>query len=198
MPSLCSLLAALISMTTSVTLRTLDTTCSMVDPACSTSLLPSVTLVTESSISCLISLAAAAERCARLRTSEATTAKPRPCSPARAASTAAFNARILVWKAIPSITLIMSTILRDEVLIASIVVTTWCTTSPPSLAIAEADAASWFACRAFSAFCFTVEVSCSMAEAVSSSEPACCSVREERSRLPEAISLEARAMVLTL
>ena len=35
----------------------------------------------------LISLAASAERCARARTSEATTAKPRPASPARAAST---------------------------------------------------------------------------------------------------------------
>jgi len=37
-------------------------------------------------ISALISLAAAAARCARLRTSPATTAKPRPDSPARAAS----------------------------------------------------------------------------------------------------------------
>jgi methyl-accepting chemotaxis protein len=41
-------------------------------------------LPTESSIRPLISLAAAAERCARLLTSDATTAKPRPCSPARA------------------------------------------------------------------------------------------------------------------
>ncbi len=37
-------------------------------------------------------------------------ANPRSCSPARAASTAAFSAVILVWKAIPSITLVMSTI----------------------------------------------------------------------------------------
>src|SRR5690606_41931729 len=48
-----------------------------------------------------MSLAAAAERWARVRTSAATTAKPRPCSPARAASTAAFRARMLVWKAMP-------------------------------------------------------------------------------------------------
>jgi hypothetical protein len=41
-------------------------------------------------------LAAAALRLARLRTSLATTAKPRPCSPARAASTAALSARMLV------------------------------------------------------------------------------------------------------
>jgi hypothetical protein len=48
--------------------------------------------------------AAAAERCASVRTSAATTAKPRPCSPARTASTAAFSARMSVWHAIPSIT----------------------------------------------------------------------------------------------
>lgn len=34
-------------------------------------------------------------------TSPATTPKPRPCPPAQAASTAAFSARISVWKAIP-------------------------------------------------------------------------------------------------
>jgi rfaE bifunctional protein nucleotidyltransferase chain/domain len=49
-----------------------------------------------SSIRVLISLAAAALRWARPRTSLATTANPRPCSPARAASTAAFSARMLV------------------------------------------------------------------------------------------------------
>jgi len=47
-------------------------------------------------ISALISRAACALRWARLRTSLATTAKPRPCSPARAASTAALSARMLV------------------------------------------------------------------------------------------------------
>ena len=57
---------------------------------------------------------AEALRCARLRTSLATTAKPRPCSPARAASTAALSARILVWKAMPSMTAMMSTIFAAE------------------------------------------------------------------------------------
>ena len=54
------------------------------------------TCVDDAKISPLISFAAPALREARLRTSEATTAKPRPCSPARAASTAAFNANRLV------------------------------------------------------------------------------------------------------
>jgi hypothetical protein len=105
-----------------------------VAPAWSTSLVPASTLSTESPISSLISLAAAAERCARLRTSEATTAKPRPCSPARAASTAAFSARMLVWKAMPSMTPMMSTILREDSLIAPMVVMTSPTTAPPSTA----------------------------------------------------------------
>ena len=53
-------------------------------PACT----PSPTSALEAVISALISLAASAERCASVRTSEATTAKPLPASPARAASTA--------------------------------------------------------------------------------------------------------------
>ena len=46
---------------------------------------------------------ATAERCARLRTSVATTAKPRPASPARAASIAALSASRLVCFATSSI-----------------------------------------------------------------------------------------------
>ena len=63
-------------------------------PCASTSTEPVSTRETESSIRALISFAALALRLARLRTSPATTANPRPCSPARAASTAAFSADI--------------------------------------------------------------------------------------------------------
>ena len=54
--------------------------------------------------------------------------------------------------------------------------------------------ADWPA-RALSAFCLTVEVSSSIEAAVSSSELACSSVREDRSWLPAAIWPEAVAMV---
>ena len=142
MPLLCSWLAATISLMMSVTRRTLSTISVMVVPAALTSLPPASTFSTESPIRVLISLAAAAERCARLRTSLATTAKPRPCSPARAASTAAFNARMLVWKAMPSMTAMMSTILLEEALIEAMVSTTCATTVPPRTATCDAVIAS--------------------------------------------------------
>ena len=102
---------------------------------------------------------------------------------------------MFVWNAMPSITPMMSTILRDDALIEPMVSTTRVTTSPPRTATSEADAANWLACWALSAFCCTVDISCSMAEAVSSSELACCSVRDDRSRLPLAISRVAVPMV---
>ena len=58
-------------------------------------------------MSWLVFWAAAADFAARLRTSSATTENPFPALPARAASTAAFSARILVWKAISSMVLMM-------------------------------------------------------------------------------------------
>ena len=77
----------------------------------------------DSSISAAVSLAAWAQRCARLRTSSATTANPMPASPARAASTAAFSARMLVWNAISSITLMILAILSLEALISPMATT---------------------------------------------------------------------------
>ncbi len=111
-----------------------------------------------------------------------------------AASTAALSARMLVWKAMPSMTAMMSTILLDDWLIESMVPTTCATTAPPLTATCAADAASWLAWRALSALCLTVDVSSSIDDAVSSSAPACCSVRRDRSWLPCAISLDEVVM----
>src|SRR5207253_1254472 len=84
---------------------------------------------------------------------------------ARAASTAAFSARILVWNAMPSMTEMMSTILRDDVLMAPIVSTTCATTAPPLRATSDAVAARPLAWRALSAFCLTVDVISSIEDA---------------------------------
>ena len=131
---------------------------SIVFPALITKWLPSSTFSTESLIRFLISPAAAAARCAKLRTSVATTAKPRPCSPALAASTAAFNARILVWNAMLSITEIISTILREDSLMPSIVLTTCPTATTPFRAKSEDTCANAFACLVFSLFFLMVSV----------------------------------------
>jgi len=72
--------------------------------------------------------------------------------------------------------------------------TTRPTTSPPLTAMSDALPASWLAWRALSAFCFTMLVSSSMLEAVSSSDEACSSVRCDKSALPAAICLVALAM----
>ncbi len=61
-----------------------------------------------------ISWVACTERSASRRTSSATTAKPLPASPARAASMAALRASRLVWSAIPSITLTILPISSDR------------------------------------------------------------------------------------
>jgi hypothetical protein len=112
-----------------------------------------------------------AVRSASTRTSCATTAKPLPCSPARAASMAAFNASRLVCSAIswmmrttspmlsvslPSVVMSVDAVLTDSLnpvhrLLGLL------TTSRPSVALATASlAANDEACSACSATSFTV------------------------------------------
>ena len=83
---------------------------------------PLDTAFTELSISSAVFLEATELLLARLRTSSATTANPLPASPALAASTAAFRARILVWKAMSSMVLMILLISLEERAISSIAV----------------------------------------------------------------------------
>ena len=72
--------------------------------------------------------------------------------------------------------------LRDDSSMESIVSTTWKTTAPPFVATTEAAAARASAWCALSALFITVAVSSSIDDAVSSSDPARCFVRADRSR----------------
>ncbi len=173
MPLDCSPEAAAISLTMSFTRVTAVTISSSVRPTSFTELTPTSTLPSESWMSDLVSFAASALRWARRRTSSATTAKPRPWSPARAASTAALRARRLVWKAISSMVVMISPILFDAVQISPIAPTASRVTLPPRSATSRALVESWRARSAFSAFCFTALVICSRLDAVSSRLDAC-------------------------
>ena len=75
-------------------------------------------------------------------TSDATPAKPLPASPARAASTAAFSASRLVWKAISSMTRMILEISSEECLIASIACDIFDISSEPTFAAFWPSAAS--------------------------------------------------------
>ncbi|MFD1838096.1 hypothetical protein ACFSHV_07145 [Paracidovorax cattleyae] len=92
----------------------------------------------------------------------------------------------------------MSEICRDDSLMPRIVSTTWLTTCPPCIATAAAFLASWFAWRALSAFCGTVDPSCAMEAAVCSSALAWLAVRPLRSWLPWEISALAVATASAL
>ncbi len=94
----------------------------------------------------------------------------------------------------PSMTWMMSTILRELPLMASMVCTTSLTTAPPRLAVDEASTARPLAECARSAFWRTVAVSCSMLAAVWASAETWASVRRDRSELPASISPADRPM----
>ena len=92
-----------------------------------------------------MSFAACEERCARLRTSDATTAKPRPASPARAASTAALSASRLVCRAISSITPMMSAIFSRESAIRDMALDGLPDHRAAAIGIVAVAVANWFA-----------------------------------------------------
>ncbi|MOA01634.1 hypothetical protein D3C78_1210540 [compost metagenome] len=94
-----------------------------------------------------------------------------------------------------SIRPMMSPILRLEVVISCMLCTACCTTWPPCVAEPKAEAESWLAICDDDAVCCTVEVSCDSEATVSCRLLAVCSVRADRSWLPEAISWLAVAIL---
>ena len=172
-PTSCSRQAAVISSTSSAVFLMSGTRRESIVPA-------SWATFTVSTESVPISAAAAWLRSASLRTSEATTAKPLPCSPARAASTAALRASRSVWRAISCTMLIFWAM----VCMAS-------TALPTAMPEASASLADWLAIfsvvAAFSAFCFTFAAISSI-EAEASSVDAACSVEPSESCSAEAES----------
>ena len=97
----------------------------------------------------------------------------------------------------PSMTPMMSPILRELSRISNMVAAEALTISPPRSAISEADWPRWLARLALSVFCWAVAVNCSMLAAVSSRLEACCSVRTDRSLFPAEISLAAVEIIST-
>ena len=149
-------------------------------------LVPFSTARMELSISAAVFLDASADLLARLRTSSATTAKPFPASPARAASTAALSASMLVWKAISSIVLIIFPISLEEELISFIASIMVCICWLLSVIFSPTSSASLLTLCAFSALDFTwLEISLIVA-ASSSTEEACSVAPWERAWEPDA------------
>ncbi len=156
--------------------------CSKAEPLSSTSRTPDWICSKVEATRFAISRELSDDRSASCRTSEATTAKPRPLSPARAASTPAFSASRLVWKAISSITPVMFDTCSELAAMPFIASTARRDISSPLAVLSSAARAVWAASPALAAAARTDEVISSSAAAVSSSAAACFSVRRLRSR----------------
>ena len=136
---------------------------------------PFSTALRELSISAAVFLDASALLLARFLTSSATTANPFPASPALAASTAAFSARMLVWNAMSSMVLMIFPISLERSLISPMADSISCILRLLSAASFPTSLARSLAFCALSAFCFTWE-DISLTVAASSSMEEACSV----------------------
>ncbi len=149
---------------------------------------------------------------ASLRTSSATTAKPRPASPARAASMAAFRASRLVWSAMSEMTFITPPMLSawapsscmffcrvTATLFTRLMdCTTLSTREAPSAALPLVSSDCSEASPAFLATSSTVEFISVMAEAVLSTRSRCISAPRETSSTWAESSSEAAATRLEM
>ena len=135
--------------------------------------LPSETAFSELLIRTVVFFAASWLLDARLRTSSATTANPLPASPARAASTAAFNARILVWNAISSMVLMIFSISLEHSLILLIARTMDSILSLLLLISFAVSEINWLTSRELAAVSLTWLDSSPRVAASSSTELAC-------------------------
>ena len=148
-------------------------------------LVPFSTAFREASIRAAVLLEASADLLARLRTSSATTANPFPALPARAASTAAFRARIFVWNAISSIVLIIFPISLEELLISSIAAIISCIWPLLSAICLPVCIAFALTSIAFSALLLTCSEISLMVAASSSMEEACSVAPCDKAWAPE-------------
>ena len=188
MPTSCSVAPAPMPPTSVLICRTAASASSMELQARSVCRVPASTLLAASWISSLISCAATDVLLASWRTSPATTAKPRPCSPARAASTAAFSASRLVCSAMPSMTWTISWMRREAWLMVCIVSVTRWTAFVLREVMSDVCKAMSATPRALSALWRTVAVICVIDADVWTRLDAWDSVRSDSSRLPRAIS----------
>ena len=173
-PSICSILAAAISAIANPTSSTWPFTAPSCVRTCSLSATPRAELSSDRSISPAVCRADSALRMASERTSSATTAKPRPASPARAASTAALSASRFVWNAIASIVLRILAVPSALERISAIAVESSsmrCTPSRVTVRVRSMEASARSALVAFSRVrvsrsCRLPETSCSVAACV--------------------------------
>ncbi len=191
MPLACSALAWAMRATNCATCSTDETTPSRLCFTPPDSRWPCFARLTESEISAWVLRAASLERSARVRTSSATTAKPRPASPARAASTAALSARRLVWNAMSLMSRMIAAVPSEAVTMRPMAVSISPMTAPPCCDAAAVWSARSLACEALVAVSRVFAAISSRLAEVCSRALACADEPWATRALPVAISVTA-------